>query len=217
MSRDDDVAAVEEALVVLGRACAARDVRPDLGVEQHLVLRGVQRGDGDGQRVVLHRHELGGVGACGPVRAQDHRDDVADEANDVLRDDRPSHALLEHRDRRRPRRDVDVGAREDLHARKRLCRGCVDSGDAGMREERADKRDREGAFERQVLDVRGFAAEEARIFLSEHAVPEDAQPGLPSRERASCALVVSWARSKICSIGRLRSSSESTSTPQGPL
>ena len=33
---------------------------------------------------------------------------------------------------------------------------------------------------------------------------------------ASCALVVSYARSKICSMGRLRSSSESTSTPQGP-
>jgi hypothetical protein len=114
---DDDVTAVEQPRVVVGTSRAAGDVRPDLRVEEHLVLCGVDRGDGEGQRVVLDRDELGGVGARSPVGAHDDRDDVADEANDVLGDDRTPHSLLEHRDRRRSRRDVDVGAREDLHVR----------------------------------------------------------------------------------------------------
>jgi hypothetical protein len=48
-----------------------------------------------------------------------------------------------------------------------------------VREERADERDRERALELQVLDVGGFAAEEARVFLAEHTVPEDAHPAEP--------------------------------------
>ncbi len=71
--------------------------------------------------------------------------------------------------------DVDVGARDDLHVREGLgCRG-VDAGDAGVREQRADERDGERALERQVLDVAALAAEEARVFLPQDAISEDAQ------------------------------------------
>ena len=175
----DDVAPFEEVLIVVHAAGPARDVRPHLRVQNDLVLRRVDHVHDDGQRVVLDRDELGGVDARRPVGAHDDGDDVADEANDVLGDDRASHPLLEHRDRRRTRRDVDVVAREDLHVRQRLRSGRVDSDDAGVGEERADERDRERTLERQVLDVRGFATKETRVFLPEHAVPEDAHPSEP--------------------------------------
>ena len=80
----------------------------------------LDRVDDDGQRVVVHRHELGGVLAGRPVLAQDDRDDVADEADDVLA--RPSGRRIRcsmYRNRRRPHRHaVDVGAGEDLHVRE---------------------------------------------------------------------------------------------------
>jgi hypothetical protein len=171
---NDDVTAVEEPRVVVGTPGATGDIGPDLGVEEHLVLHGVDRDDGRRQRVVVDRDELGGVDPRRPVGAHDDSDDVADEANDVLGDDRTPHPLLEHRDRRGARRDVDVGTREDLHVRERLSAGCVDSDDAGVREERADERDRQRALELEVLDVRRLTAEEARVFLAENAVSENA-------------------------------------------
>ena len=118
VSGDDGVAAVEEVLVVLGRAGAAGDVRADLREEQHLVLRGLRRPDDGRQRVVVDVHELGGVRAGGAARADHDRDDVADEANDVDGHERALHALLQAGERRRPERPhVDVGAGQDLHVR----------------------------------------------------------------------------------------------------
>ena len=77
--------------------------------------------------------------------------------------------------RRRPERpDVDVGARQDLHVREGLGGRGVDAGDAGVREQRADERDRERPLERQVLHVATLAAEEARVLLPQHAISEDA-------------------------------------------
>ena len=94
---------VEELLVVVHAARAAGDVRPYFGEEKNLVLRRLDHVDDDRQRVVVHRDELGGVLARRAVLAQHDRDDVADEADDVLRDHRPPHPLLEDRDRRRAR------------------------------------------------------------------------------------------------------------------
>ena len=166
--------------VVVHATCTAGDVRPHFREEQHLVLRAPRPcRPTTGSGSYSTDDELGGVDAGRAVVADDDGDDVADEANDVLGDDRASHPLLEDRDRWRPRRDVDVVSREDLHVRQRLRRGRVDSDDAGVREQRADERHRERALERQVLDVGRLAAEEARIFLSEHAVPEDAHSGEP--------------------------------------
>ena len=102
--RDDDVAAVEERLVVLRAAARRGDVRADVREEQHLVLRRLVRVDDGRQRVVVDHHELGGVGARRAVLADDDRDDVADEANDVLRDERAAHRRLDARERRRPER-----------------------------------------------------------------------------------------------------------------
>jgi hypothetical protein len=48
-----------------------------------------------------------------------------------------------------------------------------------MRQERTDEGDRERSLELQVLDVRGLAAKEARVFLAEHTVPENAHVAEP--------------------------------------
>ena len=181
---DDGVAAVEQLLVVLGRAGAGGDVRAGSGEEQRLVLRGVLRLDDDRQRVVVDEHELRGVRAGGAVVADHDGDDVADEADGVRGDERPSHALVEPGERRRPeRRQVDVGAGEDLDAGKRRRGRGVDAPDAGVRQQRADEGDGGCALERQVLDVAALTAEEARVFLPQDAISEDAhrpaslQPG----------------------------------------
>ena len=52
---DDDLAPVEELLVVVHAARTAGDVRPDLREENDLVLRRLDHVDDDGQRVVLDR------------------------------------------------------------------------------------------------------------------------------------------------------------------
>ena len=130
---------------MLGRAGARGDVRPRVAEQQHLVVRRVLGLDYDGQRLVVDEHELGRVRAGGAVVADDDGDDVADEADGVLRDERPAHPLVEPGERRRPeRREVDVGAGEDLDVGERSgCRG-VDPGDAGVRQQRADERDGRG-------------------------------------------------------------------------
>ena len=166
---------VEQVLVVLGGAGAAGDVRLQLGEEQHLVLRGLDGIDDDGQRVVVDDHELRRIRAGHAVLAQDDRDDVADEADDVLRDDRAPHTLLEHRNRRRPRRHaVQIGAGEDLHVRQRLRRGGVEAVNARVREQRTHESDVQCPLERQVLDVGRLPPQEAWILLSQHAISEDA-------------------------------------------
>ena len=179
--RDDDVAAVEERVVVLGRAGVARDVRPDLRVQQHLVLRGLQRVDDGRQRVVLDDDELRCVGAGGAILAQDDRDDVSDEANDVRGDERARHPLLEDRDGRGAHRTgVDVGAGQDLHVREGLGGALVDAGDASVREQRAHERDGERPLQGQVLDVLTLPAQEARVLDPENPIPEDAHASEPN-------------------------------------
>ena len=185
--RDDHIAAVEERLVRLGRAHVDGDVRADVREEQQLVLQCLVRIDDRGQRVVVDHHQLGGVGARRPVVRDHDRDDLTDEADDVLRDRRAQHARLDQGDRRRrDRRDVDVGARQHLHARKVCCGRGVDARDLRVRERGADESERDCALERQVLDVRPLAAEEAAVLLAENAVPEDAhgpEPNWPEPAR----------------------------------
>ena len=129
-----------------------------------------------GQRVVVDEDELRGVRAGCAVVADHDRDDVADEADDVLGDQRSPHRLVQPGERRRPeRRKVEIGTRQDLHAREGLGGRDVDFGDAGVREQRADERDRGRSLEGQVLHVTALAAEEARVLLPQYAIPEDAQ------------------------------------------
>ena len=60
---DDDLAPVEER-VVMAELQGEAVVRADFGVQQHLVLEGVDGIDGDRQRVIVDDDELGGVGAA---------------------------------------------------------------------------------------------------------------------------------------------------------
>ena len=168
--------------VVVGRARAAGDVRPDLREEQHLVLRAPRPG-----------RRRPAAGRSRPTTSSAASAPVA--RSSARRRPRRCRRRSGRRPWRRagassaarapgigggPRRAASMSARrEDLHVRQRLRGGRVDSDDAGVREQRADERDRERALERQVLDVRRLAAEEARILLSEHAVPEDAHSAEP--------------------------------------
>ena len=118
---DDDVAAVEEVLVVLRLAAACRRrSSPPRGRGAPRRSRLLHVGD-DRQRVVVDRHELGRVRTGGAVLADHDRDDLADEADDVRRDERTLHPGR-HAERRRRRHgaDVDVRAGQDLHARQGL-------------------------------------------------------------------------------------------------
>ena len=73
--------------------------------------------DHDRQRVVVDHHELGRVGPGRAVVADDDGDDLADEADDVARDHRPAHLLVQAGQRHGAvGRQVDVGGGEDLHA-----------------------------------------------------------------------------------------------------
>ncbi len=180
---DDHVAAVEEALVELSRIGLGevRDVRPELGEEQHLALERLLGGEHRRQRVVVDQHELGRVGAGRAVLADDDRDDLACEADDVLRDERPHHPGVDVPvGRGAERRRVDVGAREDPDVRERLRLRRVDARDPRVRDGRADERDGLRPFEGHVLEVAALAAEEARILHAKHAVAEDAHGSEPT-------------------------------------
>ena len=108
--RDDDVAVLEQRRVVVHTACTASDVRLDVGEEQQLVLRRLPHVDEDRKRVVLDDHELRSVHSGRAIIAENDRHDVADEADDLLGDERPPQPLLEDGNRRRAIRRVEVGA-----------------------------------------------------------------------------------------------------------
>ena len=179
-ARHDDVAVVEQSLVVVGRAGTGRHVRPGFREEQRLVCCGVLPRDDTRQWLVVDQDELGGVRAGRAVVADHDRDDVAHEANDVLGDERPPHGLVQTGERRRPvRRQVEIGMGQDAHVRESFGGRGVEFADPSVREQGADERDRRGPVEGQVLHVAPLAAEEARVLLPQHTIPEDAQ-----RERA---------------------------------
>ena len=179
VSGDDDVAALEERLVVVERPARPATFVPTSGKRRTSSFAASTRSTttGNGSYSTATSSAASAPVARSGLRTTATMSPTKRTTSFATTGRR--HPLLEHGDRRRARRDVDVGAREDLHVRQRLCRRRVDSDDAGVREERADERDRERAFERQVLDVRRFAAEEARVFLPEHAVPEDAHSAEP--------------------------------------
>jgi hypothetical protein len=172
---DDGVAAVEERLVVVGRAGAGGHVGARVREEQELVLRRLLRVDDDRQRVVVDEDELRRVDAGRPVLADHDRDDLADEADDVRRHRRPAHLRLQTGKRRRAeRRQVDVGGGEDLHAGQLGGRRRVDAVDACVREQRADERHAQRPFDGHVLDVLALAPQEAGVLAAQDPVAEDA-------------------------------------------
>ena len=93
---DHDVAAVEQRLVALHRVARA-DVGARLGIEQHVPLERRAGIDHDGERVVVHGDELGGVDTRGARLADDDRDDVAHEADGAVGKERSPHPLVEAR------------------------------------------------------------------------------------------------------------------------
>ena len=108
------------------------------------------------------------------IVADHDRDDLADEAHDVLRQHRPAGVLVETERRGPERRQVDVLGGQDLHSGQLLGRARVDPVDLRVREQRPDEGDLGSAFESEVLDVRAAAAEEAIVLGPQHSIPEDA-------------------------------------------
>ena len=113
--------AIEEMLVALRRVARA-DVGPRLREEQDVAGKRLLGADDGGQRLVLHADEICGIDAYGTTLADDDRDDVADEPDDVVREEGPPHPLVDPGDGRRlERAQIDVRRREDL------CRGKLPS------------------------------------------------------------------------------------------
>jgi hypothetical protein len=164
------------------------DVRPRARIEQRLVLKRLFGIDDHGQRVVVDDDQLGGVDSRRPVLADHDRDDLAHEADDVLRHHGAAHALWEAERRRPEGRQADVVRSEDLHAGERLGRTRVDAVDLRVREQRANEGDGGGTLRHEILDVPPLAAEEAVVLRPQDPVPEDAHGGslppvrLPSRD-----------------------------------
>ena len=128
--------------------CVPRgDVRPRSREEERLVLQRLLRVDHHRQRVVVDHDQLGRIGAGRAVVADDDREDLADEAHDVLRHHRPAHVLREAEGQRAERRQVDVVCGQDAYAGERFGRARVDPIDLRVGEQRADERDRGGALE----------------------------------------------------------------------
>ncbi len=171
---DHDVAAVEQGFVPFHRVARAH-VRTRLGMEQHVALERRAGIDHDGERVVVHCDELGGVDTCTPRLADDDRDDVADEADDTVCEVRSAHPLVEARHRRRLEpAEVGVGGREDLHPRQRRYRRRVDLAESRMRVRRADESRVERIGELEVLDVLAHTAQEPVVLPSEDPLPHHA-------------------------------------------
>ena len=151
--------ASKSCLVALRRVAHA-DVRPGLGEEQHLARERLLGVDDDGQRLVVHEHELGGVDGFGSTLGDDDGDDVADEADDVAREERPPHPLVEPGNRRRlERAELDVRRGEDLRAR--AARSAAEASIPRMRAcayGRADEHRVERTRQLEVLDVEAVAA-----------------------------------------------------------
>ena len=104
---DDDLAAVEQALVrLLGPSCMQTFV-PCSGKRRISSGERPARVGGRRQRVVVDEDELGGVGACRAVLGDDHRDDLSGVADDLAGDERAAHARVDEGDRRR--RDTGRG------------------------------------------------------------------------------------------------------------
>ena len=140
VTRDDGFAALEEVVVAVRLVDARADVRARIGEEEDLVLGRLGRIDDGGKRVVVDVDELGGIGALRPRLGQDHGDDVAREANDVLREERPPHALLDARERRRAEgSELDVGRGEHLRAGQGQRGFGIDADHACVTERRADE------------------------------------------------------------------------------
>ncbi len=119
--RDDGLTRIEEMLVALRRVARA-DVGPRLGEEQDVAGKRLLGADDGGQRLVLHADQICGIDAYVTTLADDDRDDVTDEPDDVVREEGPPHPLVDPGDGRRlERAQIDVRRREDL------CRGKLQS------------------------------------------------------------------------------------------
>ena len=114
------------------------DVRRDVVVHRALAGRGGGEIGGDGQRVEVELHELGGVLRRPRILGDDERDRLADVAHDVACEQRLQHAFGLGRGREHePDRDADVGHvgrvedRDD--ARKRAGGPGIDAAQTGVR------------------------------------------------------------------------------------
>ncbi len=130
---DDDVAAVEQRLVVPELEGEAI-VRPDLRIEQRLVFQRLFRVDHDREGVVVDHDELGGVGSRRGRVGGDDDDRLTDETDDALGEHRTLHVLIEHGHPGGKGRHSEIGVEKDAAdtvSGARLLH--VDGGDAGMR------------------------------------------------------------------------------------
>ena len=152
-ARDDDVAAVEERVVVrrATRRVPRRSCR--LGEEQHLVGECLLRGDGDRQRVVVDEDELRRVGAgrAGLARARSRRSRRRSARRHLRSAGAPSPGRGPGTAAARTARSRDPRPSAPGCPAARRGRG-VD-GDPRVREQRPDEGDVQRALERHVLDV----------------------------------------------------------------
>ena len=154
-ARHDNVAAVEQRLVALRPDGSRRRSCPVSGKRSTSPARAALGVDDDRQRVVVDDHELGGVDAVGAALGEDDGDDVADEADDLAREERaapsagrdPGSAAAGSAPRR------DVRGREDLRPGHGRDRRGVDADDARVRVRRADERRVERARERRSFST----------------------------------------------------------------
>ena len=138
------------------------------------VLGRVEVDDGR-EGLVVDDHRLGRVDALGPGLADHRRHRLPDEANLVLGQPGSDHGRIEHRHRRRDRRQVHVGAGDHGNdAGHRLGLLDVDARDAAMGDGGADVGDVCRPVVVHVVHVGAAGSQELRIFATQNPVAEDA-------------------------------------------
>jgi hypothetical protein len=184
---DDDLAGVERG-VVGGDRIGQRDVAPGRGEQQRLTREGSLGAHHRGQRIVVHRDQVGGVLALVAAIGDDHCDRLADKAHRVHRQERlrpraaegrralAADGLAAVRRRRRQVGHVLDGQHRD-HARLAEGRAGVDAGDARVRDRAADERHPRCPVEfrgPQVVDVHPARRQQARVLCPYHPGAQDA-------------------------------------------
>jgi hypothetical protein len=168
---DERVGAVR--VVALGRDVRAQTLELERGAWGH---RRLDIGH-HGQVVVVDVDQLGRVDGLRARLRDDRSDDVADEADDALRQRRPVEHRRQH-DEALHVGELEVLARVDgEHTRHRRGLARVDRGDARVGDRAPHEHHVPHAGNRQVVGLAGVALEDARVLEPDDRVAEDRAGG----------------------------------------
>ena len=159
------VRAGERVLRVVGVPLAADDVaRNRVELQRRSGGQRLLHVDDDRQRVVVDVDQLDRVDGLGARLGDDHRDRLADEPDPVGRERRPGAGGVDLEEQV-PRRQVQVGGREDADDTRRRASG-LDVGDVDprVREGTSYERQVEGAVDDHVVDVVALALHEIGVL-----------------------------------------------------